>query len=175
MTERRCDAMAQRGPPTLATPLPRAGEGTGVRVYPRMVLFLCPHGAAKSVLAAARFQQLAASHGLDLDADAAGTDPDAEVSPAVAEALRMDGIDVSGQRPRRVTRADLVAALDVVLMGCDLDGIALPGARVEHWDDVPPLSQGLAAARAVIDAHVTRLVDQLAAARAAEEHSGAAR
>ena len=39
------------------------------------VLFMCPHGAAKSVLASAYFKQLAAARGLRVRVDAAGTEP----------------------------------------------------------------------------------------------------
>src|SRR5215207_1472346 len=42
------------------------------------VLFVCLHGAAKSVVGAAHFRRLAAARGLDIDAVAAGTEPDDE-------------------------------------------------------------------------------------------------
>src|SRR5262252_2600344 len=42
------------------------------------VLFVCLHGAAKSVIAAAHFRRLAAAQGLAMDAVAAGTEPDVE-------------------------------------------------------------------------------------------------
>ena len=67
------------------------------------IVFLCPHGAAKSVIAAAYCQQLADQQNVQLRATCAGTEPDAEVSPAVLELLRMEGIDVADQRPRRVS------------------------------------------------------------------------
>lgn len=54
----------------------------------RSVLFVCLHGAAKSVLAAADFERLAAERGLDLVADSAGTEPDPEIAPGVVAALR---------------------------------------------------------------------------------------
>ena len=74
------------------------------------VVFVCPHGAAKSVLAAAYFQQLADRRGLRARARCAGTDPDPDVAPAVARALLEEGIDVRTERPRRVTREELAAA-----------------------------------------------------------------
>src|SRR5205823_2361753 len=45
------------------------------------VLFVCLHGAAKSVVGAAHFRRLAAAHGLDVDAAAAGTEPDPQLAP----------------------------------------------------------------------------------------------
>jgi arsenate reductase len=123
----------------------------------RTILFLCPHNAAKSVIAAAYCERLAAERGLTLRAASAGTDPG--VSPGVAGALLAEGIDVRAHRPRRVTAEELAGASRVVSLGCDLGDIAPPGLVVEHWDDVPSPSADLTGARAVIAAHVRRLVD----------------
>src|SRR5205814_1901288 len=49
---------------------------------PARVLFVCLHGAAKSVIAAAHFRRLAGARGLTIDAVAAGTAPQAELAPA---------------------------------------------------------------------------------------------
>ncbi len=131
----------------------------------RSVLFVCLHGAAKSVLAAADFQRLAAERGLDLTAAAAGTEPDPEIAPGVLAALRAEGRDLSGQRPRRVTREDAAAAARVVTFGCDL-GEATPSAvPVERWDDVPAVSEDLPVARATIRRHLERLLDDWASGR----------
>jgi arsenate reductase len=125
----------------------------------RTILFLCPHNAAKSVIAAAYCERLAAERGLTLRARSAGTDPDPGVSPGVAGALLAEGIDVRAHRPRRVTAEELASASRVVSLGCDLGGIALPGLAVERWDDVPSPSADLTRARAVIAARVRQLVD----------------
>src|ERR687896_111409 len=125
----------------------------------RTILFLCPHNAAKSVIAAAYCEQLAAERGLTLRATSAGTDPDPGISPGVAAALFAEGIDVRAHRPRRVTAEALAGASRVVSLGCDLGDIAPLGFVVEHWDDVPSPSADLTGARAVMAAHVRRLVD----------------
>ena len=125
------------------------------------IVFLCPHGAAKSVIAAAYCQQLADRQNVALRATAAGTEPDAEVSPAVLELLRMEGIDIADQRPQRVTPEELVAAARIISLGCDLGDLQTAGLVVEHWDDVPPPSQNLLLARDQIRAHVEQLVATL--------------
>ena len=51
------------------------------------VLFICPHGAAKSVLASAYFQRLAKERGLNVRFDAAGIEPQEAVSTVVKEHL----------------------------------------------------------------------------------------
>lgn len=138
------------------------------------ILFVCPHNAAKSVIAAAYFQELADRQGLSLHATSAGTEPSPAVAPAVVEVLRQDGIDVAGYQPRRVTQEELGTAGRVVSLGCDLRDFSLETVPVEHWDDVPPPSKDLGAACAAILAHVERLVMDLQAARSAPEEEGRA-
>lgn len=125
----------------------------------RRILFVCLHGAAKSVLAAADCERLAAARGFDITADFAGTEPDSDVAPAVAAALRAEGMDLRGKKPRLVTADDVVAADQVVAFGCDLGRAAAPGARIEQWADVPAVSDGLPAARSAIRTHLERLMD----------------
>ncbi|NJN44170.1 MAG: heat-shock protein HtpX, partial [Anaerolineae bacterium] len=103
------------------------------------ILFLCPHGAAKSVLAAAYFQRLAEQHSLNLHVTFAGTEPDAAVAPAVAALLQSQGVDLSEFTPRLVTKPELESAHRVISMGCDVRALA-PGVQVDDWSDVPPVS-----------------------------------
>jgi predicted protein tyrosine phosphatase len=51
----------------------------------RTVLFLCPHNAAKSIMAAAYFERLANQNNLDFCATSAGTAPDDATAPAVVD------------------------------------------------------------------------------------------
>jgi arsenate reductase (thioredoxin) len=128
----------------------------------RTILFLCPHNAAKSVIAAAYFARLARDRGLAYQAASAGTSPDAAPSPAVVAMLREEGIDVAGYRPRRVTAEDLTSAHRVISLGCDPADLDGGDVRVDRWDDVPPPSQDLGASRADIERHLNLLVDELA-------------
>jgi len=130
---------------------------------PRSVLFVCLHGAAKSVLAAADFERLAARRGLDITADSAGTEPDPEIAPGVVAALRAEGLELGQNRPRLVAAADTARADRVVTFGCEL-GAAMPATvPVEHWLDVPQVSEDLPRARAAIRRHLDRLLDEYAA------------
>ena len=127
----------------------------------RTILFLCPHNAAKSVLAAAYCQHLSAQYGLEVQVTSAGTEPDAAASPDVVALLRTEGLDVAHHRPRGVTREEFGAAFRVISLGCDVSHLAPPATLVEYWDDVPSPSQHLALARDVIYTHVERLVEEL--------------
>lgn len=127
----------------------------------RTVLFLCPHNAAKSVIAAAYFERLATQVGLDFQANSAGTEPDAQAASAVVEMLKAEGIDVSKHVPRHVTREDLADAFRVLSLGCDVRAMAPSEATIAYWDDVPSPSQNLTAARSSILQHIEQLVSEL--------------
>jgi protein-tyrosine-phosphatase len=137
------------------------GAEAAAPARPRVV-FVCLHGAAKSVVAAAHFRRLAANRGLTIDAVAAGTDPDPELAPAAVKGLATDGLAAAPARPRPVTLYDLDSATRVVSFGCDV--ASTKGQPVEQWD-VPAVSDGYAAARDGIVSNVERLVSELATRR----------
>ena len=126
----------------------------------KKILFMCPHNAAKSIIAIGYFRQLAERDELDVTADSAGTEPDETIWPSVAELLEKDGVDVSGEVPRLVTRRDLDDVSRVVSLGCDISALGPTTAKVEHWD-VPLPSQDLQASRDAIRARVEQLVGEL--------------
>jgi arsenate reductase len=125
------------------------------------ILFLCPHGAAKSIIAAAYFNRLAQQQGLPYQAEAAGTDPDEHVSPKAVALLGEEGIDVSEHQPRKVTPAELENAHTVISMGCELNDLEVTPNRIEQWLDVPMVSQDPHAASAVIRKHVEEIIASL--------------
>jgi len=126
------------------------------------VLFVCLHGAAKSVVGAAHFRKLAAARGLAIDAAAAGTEPDAELGPKAVKGLAGEGLTAAPARPRPVTLYDLETASRVVSFGCNV--VPKAGVVVDQWD-VPAISDGYEAARDRIVEKVERLVAELAAGR----------
>ena len=153
--------------PAVASSSPRQSQPTtpGPETRTPTVLFLCPHGAAKSVLASARFQQLAKERGLNVRVEAAGTDPDEAVSPQVASHLQRESIASPVTKPRKVSEKDLVAADIVISIGCDLDALPMRPENLRTWDEVPSPSADLEAADAAIRRRVTDLVEELLAAR----------
>lgn len=119
------------------------------------VLFVCPHGAAKSVLAAALFERLAAEHDLPLRAICAGTEPDAEVAPHVRALLEGEGLPLPCNQPQLVTEAMVEAAAWVISLGCTRSELPSTPHRWAQWDDVPPPSQALQGAYDCIQRHLT--------------------
>ena len=122
---------------------------------------MCPHGAAKSVLASAYFQRLAKERGLNVRVESAGTEPDAEVAPAVRSHLAKQGYAVPIARPRKVTSDDIASADVVVSIGCDVRGLHVPARTLRTWDDVPSPSENFSGADEAIRKRVVELVEEL--------------
>jgi arsenate reductase len=128
------------------------------------IVFVCEHGAAKSVIAAAHFNRLAAEKGLPYRAVSRGTKPDDAVAPAVRTGLASEGLDVSTWRPKAVTDEDIRRAGRVVSLATDLPATKpLVKTKLLEWNDVPPMSANYDAARGAIVQHVEKLVESLAA------------
>jgi arsenate reductase (thioredoxin) len=121
---------------------------------PDSVLFLCPHGAAKSVLAAALFARLAEAQGLPLRGTCAGTEPDPQLAPHVRALLEREGLAIPLERPQLVTEALVEAAAWVISLGCARDELPRSPHRWEQWDDVPLPSQDLQGAYHCIEQHL---------------------
>jgi YVTN family beta-propeller protein len=130
----------------------------------RKILFLCPHGVAKSVIAAAYTQRLAKEARLELNVSNAGTEPDEAIPPRVIELLAAEGLDVSGWHPRLVTPDDLEHADRVISLGCDLQALNVPSSKAQTWADVPSPGEDLIACRDAIRTRVQRLIAELSGA-----------
>ncbi len=79
------------------------------------IAFVCVENAGRSVMAAG-FARASAAAGVEVLSG--GTLPARAVNPVVVRAMREAGIDVAGERPRKVGPADLVDCDVVVTMGC---------------------------------------------------------
>ncbi|HVG08207.1 MAG TPA: hypothetical protein VNM67_10915 [Thermoanaerobaculia bacterium] len=125
------------------------------------VLFVCEHGSAKSVVAAAHFNRLAATRGLPFRAISRGTEPDSEMAPAAVEGLRGDGLKPDDLTPSKLEQADLDAAVRVVTF-CSLPPGLQARSPIEQWE-VPPVSTEYAASREAMRLQIERLLQELAA------------
>ena len=128
------------------------------------VVFVCEHGAAKSVIATAYFNKLARERGLPYRATFRGTDPQAELSVSALKGLREDGIEIPAGKPAAISTADVEKATHLFAIGCTLPAAARSSGKAGDWSDVPD-GQGYAAMRDAIVRHVTALLDDLQKAR----------
>src|SRR6267154_3028074 len=111
------------------------------------IVFVCEHGAAKSIIAAVEFERMAKEKGLDLNILARGTNPDAEIPKLVRDGLKADGYDVGNLKPTKVTEKDLKGAAKIVSFGPDLTPWLTDGATVADWSATPSVSEDYQAAR----------------------------
>jgi protein-tyrosine-phosphatase len=127
------------------------------------VLFVCVHNAGRSQMAAAMLARYA---GPRVEVRSAGSMPADALNPAVVDAMREIGIDLSAERPKLLT-SDAVEAADVVItMGCGDTCPVFPAKRYLDWtlDDPAGLSvDEVRPIRDQIDRRVRALVDELIA------------
>lgn len=125
------------------------------------VLFACVHNAGRSQIAAALFNHYADA--AKARAISAGTQPAARVHPEVIEVMRSRRIDLSAQRPRRLTPELAATANWLITMGCGDECPVVPGTRRDDWPIADPKGQPATAVAAIVDeigGRVRRLVDQ---------------
>jgi protein-tyrosine-phosphatase len=115
---------------------------------PPAVLFLCTHNAGRSQIAMGFLKHFAGDR---ITAYSGGSEPAKQVNPAAIAAMAEKGIDISGQQPRRWTRADVEAVQVVVTMGCGDECPYIPGKRYENWDLADPAGQDIDFVRLVRD------------------------
>ncbi len=138
-----------------------AAVAAGAEKATGTVLFVCEHGSAKSVVAAAHFNRLAAERGLPYRAVSRGTAPDAAMAPPALQGLQGDGLLPGDPAPVQLRQSDLDDALRVVTF-CDLPGDLAARSPVERWE-VPPISGGYAASRDAMLARIKAMLDELPA------------
>jgi protein-tyrosine-phosphatase len=120
------------------------------------VLFVCVHNAGRSQMAAAFLTHLAGDR---VEVRSAGSTPADEVNPAVVEAMREAGIDISAETPKVLT-VEAVQASDVVItMGCGDACPVFPGKTYLDWQLDDPAGRGVEAVRPIRDEIERRVRD----------------
>jgi len=96
------------------------------------IAFACVGNAGRSQMATALAERERDRRGLDIDIVTGGIDPAESVHDEVLEALRDEGIDISGRSPRRIAEEDVVDADYIVTMGCSVEQFRPDGWEGEH-------------------------------------------
>ena len=142
--------------------MPVVGYAGGAETKPQTVLFLCPYGGAKSVIAASYFNRLAQEQSLPYVAVAAAAEEPYDAVPAaVAAFLEQEGFDVRAFKPRKVSAEDVEAAARIVTIDCKSESVPAASVAIERWDDVPKVSVDLEVSTAAIRTHVEALAAEL--------------
>jgi protein-tyrosine-phosphatase len=94
----------------------------------------------------------------------AGSVPADQVNPAVVEAMKEAGIDISEQTPKILTTEAVQASDVVITMGCGDTCPVFPGKRYLDWQLEDPAGQGVDAVRPIrdeIESRIRGLVTEL--------------
>jgi arsenate reductase len=125
------------------------------------VLFVCEHGAAKSVVAAAHFNRMAAERGLRFRAISRGTAPDTTVPSRITVGLERDGFRLpDGFTPTALSGTDMASAIRIVSFDVKLPTMR-DSSRFVRWDGLPAFSDGYDAANGAIRSKVESLIRDL--------------
>ena len=91
---------------------------------PPAIVFVCEHGAAKSVIATAYFNTLAAERNLPYRATFRGTSPQDDLSVRAVAGLKADSLAVPPGKPAAIADSDIAEATHIFAIGCTLPDAA---------------------------------------------------
>jgi arsenate reductase len=121
------------------------------------ILFVCVHNAGRSQMAAAFLTHLTLGK---VEVRSAGSAPADSINPAVVEALKEVGIDISNEIPKVLTTSAVEQSDVVITMGCGDACPFFPGKKYLDWVLPDPAGQGVADVRPIRD-QIKKLVEEL--------------
>ena len=121
------------------------------------VIFVCVHNAGRSQMAAAFLTHLAGDR---VEVRSAGSAPADSINPAVVEAMKEVGIDISHEQPKVLTTSAVEQSDVVITMGCGDACPFFPGKRYLDWALQDPAGQGVADVRPIRD-QIKKLIEEL--------------
>ena len=124
------------------------------------IVFVCEHGAAKSIMAAAYFNRIARDRNLPLRAIARGTQPDSALSAITVAGLNADGLTPTEPIPQKLLLGEIEAAEEIISF-CELPAELQSKVKIEQWNDIPPVNENYERARDVLIEHLRRLIKSL--------------
>jgi arsenate reductase len=125
------------------------------------VLFVCVHNAGRSQMAAGLLDHHAGGR---VVVRSAGSAPAAEINPAVVDAMREIGIDISKEYPKPLRDEAVQASHVVITMGCGDACPIYPGKRYEDWEFEDPAGKSVDQVRPIrdeIDRRIRALLGEL--------------
>ena len=129
------------------------------------VLFVCVHNAGRSQMAAALLDHKAEGRVL---VRSAGSEPADSLNPAVVEAMKEVGLDISKEHPKPLSDSAVRESDVVITMGCGDECPFYPGKHYEDWELEDPAGKDAETVRRIRD-EIEGRVDALLATLVADE------
>jgi arsenate reductase (thioredoxin) len=125
----------------------------------KTILFVCEHGSAKSIIAAAHFSKIAKERGLWINVISRGTNADETVPEKINKFLNSDGFRSHKGKPVQLTRKDLETA-DYVVAFNPIPAAFGKWQQLETWN-VPAIDSGYQPARDSIILNIERIIERI--------------
>ena len=123
-----------------------------------VVLFLCTHNAGRSLAAKVLLDHYAGGR---VDVRSAGSEPAAQLNPAVVAVLTERGLDPSREFSKPLIDETAREADVIVTMGCGDTCPVYPGKRYVDWDLEDPAGKPVEVVRPIVDEIERRVHDLL--------------
>jgi hypothetical protein len=127
----------------------------------KKIVFVCEHGSAKSVIAAAYFNKLAREKNIGWEASARGNDPDDQVSEKTKKLLAGDKLLDVTFIPQQLSQRDVDEAEQVILFN-DLPENIQGKDNIEYWLSIQSVNDDFQKLRNDIVSKIIPLLDSLA-------------
>lgn len=131
-----------------------------VMAQEKKIIFVCEHGAAKSVIAASYFNKLAKERNLDYVAECRGTSPDSVVSAGTKAGLTNDKMFDPSTKPRKLLISDTVNVERIILF-TTLPADINTNVKIENWSNIQNVDADYEKRRNAIVKKITELLDSL--------------
>ncbi len=126
----------------------------------KRIVFVCEHGSAKSVIAAAYFNELAKEKNLHWDAVAMGINPDASISGKTKEILVKDNLFDSKFTPVKISQKDVDQSQQVILF-FPLPENVQGKSKTRDWTNIQAVNEDFPRLRDDIVSRIKPLIDSL--------------
>jgi protein-tyrosine-phosphatase len=127
-------------------------KGPGAKEEDLSVVFVCEHGAARSVIAAKYFEQISKQNGLNVKITFRGITPDPTLHEGSRAGLLQDGLHVSqDEKPQALVEEDLKQANLIVTIDCELPAMFDSYIdKLVSYEGVPSIDKDYGTARDTI-------------------------
>jgi hypothetical protein len=103
------------------------------------ILFVCEHGAARSVIAAKYFEKLSRESGLNIKVDFRGLSPDSAINKTTMERLTKEGFAFGSQVPAPLSQKDIQGAGFIIALDCEPRNLSGYSGELLKYRGIPSI------------------------------------